>query len=65
MRKNTPEYRIWKKYHDEKNLKKRTARKKSNKRKFTKKTANSKKRQLDKVFVVPEIFSMVSNLIQL
>ena len=61
MRKNTPEYRIWKKYHDEKNLKKRTARKKSNKRKVTKKAANSKKRQPDKVFVVPEIFSIVSN----
>ena len=60
MRKNTTEYRNWKKFQDEKNLRKRTERKKSNKRKGQKRS-NTKKRQPDKIFTVPDIFSIVSN----
>lgn len=60
MRKNTTEYRNWKKFQDEKNLRKRTERKKSNKRKGQKRS-NAKKRQPDKIFTVPDIFSIVSN----
>ena len=60
MRKNTTEYRNWKKFQDEKNLRKRTERKKSNKRKGQK-SSNTKKRQPDKIFTVPDIFSIVSN----
>ncbi len=60
MRKNTAEYRNWKKFQDEKNLRKRTERKKSNERKGQKRS-NTKKRQPDKIFTVPDIFSIVSN----
>ena len=60
MRKNTTEYRNWKKFQDEKNLRKRTERKKSNKRKGQKRS-NTKKKQPDKIFTVPDIFSIVSN----
>ena len=60
MRKNTTEYRIWKKFQDEKNLIKRTNKKKSNKRKSLKKNT-AKKRHPDKIFSVPDIFSIVSN----
>lgn len=60
MRKNTAEYRNWKKFQDEKKLRKRTERKKSNKRKGQKRS-NTKKRQPDKIFTVPDIFSIVSN----
>ena len=60
MRKNTTEYRDWKKFQDEKNLRKRAERKKSNKRKGQKRS-NTKKRQPDKIFIVPDIFSIVSN----
>ena len=60
MRKNTTEYRIWKKFQDEKNLIKRTNKKKSNKRKSSKKNT-AKKRHPDKIFSVPDIFSIVSN----
>lgn len=60
MRKNAEEYRNWKKFQDEKKLRKRTERKKSNKRKGQKRS-NTKKRQPDKIFTVPDIFSIVSN----
>lgn len=60
MRKNTAEYRNWKKFQDEKNLRKRTERKKSNERKGQKRS-NTKKRQPDKIFTVPDVFSIVSN----
>lgn len=58
MRKNSNQYRIWKKYQDEKNLKIRTFKKKK-KKKVKKRTINNKKP--NEIFIVPEKFSIIDN----
>ena len=60
MRKNSNEYKIWKKYQDEKNLKIRTQRK--NKRKGKKETKRQvNKQRPNEIFTVPKKFSIIDN----
>ncbi len=61
MRRKSNEYKIWKKYQDEKNLKIRTARKqnKKNSRNFSKNLRNQKRP--NEVFTVPQRFSIINN----
>lgn len=61
MRRKSNEYKIWKKYQDEKNLKRRTKRKLNKKKSKTKKSRKNKKQVPNIIFNVPEIFSIINN----
>lgn len=60
MRKKLIEYRMWKKEQNEKKLKRRTE-KKQKKHGRNERKALNKKKQIDKVFTAPEVFSIIKN----
>lgn len=61
MRRKSNEYKIWKKYQDEKNLQRRTKRKLNKKKSKTKKSRKNKKQVPNIIFNVPKVFSIISN----